>query len=217
MFRRALPVLVLTLGLVGACSASPDTSGPLPGGADLAGSAAEALKDLRSTHFRLGLSGMVPGLPIRSIEGTANRDGTSAGHADVQESAEKFGDVTYTVAGRVATVSGKTAPPRTLAVPAEYDPATLLDPDKGLRRMLLAATGVTTEASEPLDKVDAYRLTGKLAGPVISEVVPGITADVDVKFWVREAGPHDLMRVWMQVPPYKPSEGAVMLELSLSS
>ncbi|QWF79063.1 LppX_LprAFG lipoprotein [Amycolatopsis sp. CA-230715] len=216
MFRRALPVLALTLGLVGACSASPDTSGPLPRGTDLTGSAAEALKNLNGTRFRLGLSGMIPGLPIRSIEGTANRDGTGSGRADVQESAEKFSDVTYTVAGRVATVSGKNAPPRTLAVPAQYDPATLLGPDKGLRRALLAATGVTTEAKEPLNKVDAYRLTGKLAGPVISQLIPGITADVDVKFWVREAEPHDLMRIWMQVPPYKPSEGAVMLELSLS-
>ncbi|GAA1969464.1 LppX_LprAFG lipoprotein [Amycolatopsis minnesotensis] len=216
MLRRALPVLALSLGLLGACSASPDTSGPLPGGTELTGSAAEALKNLRSTHFRLGVSGTIPGLPIRSIEGAANRDGTGAGHADVQESAEKFDDVTYTVASGVAKVSGKTTLPRTLDVPAEYDPATLLDPGKGLRRVLLAATAVTTEASEPLDKVGAYRLTGKLAGPVISGLIPGITADVDVKFWVREAAPHDLMRIWLQVPPYKPSEGAVMLELSLT-
>jgi lipoprotein LprG len=47
-------------------------------------------------------------------------------------------------------------------------------------------------------------------------VVPGIKSDVDVKFWVDQAESHQLMRVWMQVPPSQPNEGAVMLELALS-
>ena len=66
------------------------------------------------------------------------------------------------------------------------------------------------------DLLTIDRVAAKIPKGVISSVVPGIKSDVDVKFWVDQAESHQLMRVWMQVPPSQPNEGAVMLELALS-
>jgi lipoprotein LprG len=65
--------------------------------------------------------------------------------------------------------------------------------------------------------VDTYRVGAKLSKAVISSVVPGIQSDVDIKFWVEKAATRRLMRVWLQIPPAKPNEGAIMLELALSN
>ncbi|WP_158885571.1 LppX_LprAFG lipoprotein [Amycolatopsis anabasis] len=217
--RRILPVVLLILGGLAGCTSSPDTSGPLPDGKGLVTAAAAAVDGLRSARFRFGVSGNIPGLEVREIEGRASRDGgphgVAKGRADVQESTERF-DVDYVLAGDTLYLTSGDGTRERRPVPAEFSPAAVLDPARGLRRLLLGVTGAKTEGREALDKVPAFRVTGKLGKDVISAVVPGIQADVDVKFWVSQAESRDLLRVWMQVPPQQPSEGAIMLELSLS-
>jgi lipoprotein LprG len=181
---------------------------------------AKALAGLRSVRFTLGVSGDVPGLPIRQIAGDATLDGspqgTAKGRADVQESVNRF-QLDYVLEGDKLYVTDKNGKHQEFPAPAVFTPAALLRTGGGLYRLLTKATDMQTEIEEKVNGVDTYRVGAKLSKAVISSVVPGIQSDVDIKFWVEKAATRRLMRVWLQIPPAKPNEGAIMLELALSN
>lgn len=223
MFRRRSALAgLLVLGLLGGCSSSLDTSGPLPDGHGLVTESAQALAGLRSVRFTFNSSGDIPGLPIRTVAGDATLDGgpggSAKGDADMQELANRF-QVTYVLSdGKVyLTPKSANAKAEVIPVPAGFSPASLLEPDGALHRMLTSATAMTTEAKEKLGDTQTYRVAAKLSRAVITSVIPGVHADVDVKFWVQEDAPHELMRMWIQIPPNESEEGAIMLELALSN
>ncbi|WP_298176398.1 LppX_LprAFG lipoprotein [Saccharomonospora sp.] len=219
--RRLAQVLLAALATsasLTACSGNPDNTGPLPEGQRLVDAAAENLRDLTSVAFELDISGAIPGLPVRKIEGVASRtespNGTASGDADMQLETER---VRYEFALdsdvlRLTDSDGETVEK---AMPDTYTPARLLDPEQGMRQLLTEAEGLETETREQLGDVETYRVDGDLSREAISAVVPAVHDDVDVKFWIAD-GTDQLMRIWIQVPPRKENEGAVQVQLVLT-
>lgn len=214
MLRRIAGVLLAATALATGCGPSPDMSG-LPDGARLISAAAADLDQAHAVRFDFDISGTIPGLDVRQVTGQANRDGSASGKADVQESENRF-QTTFAIDGPTLSLTDQHGNWTERPVPAGYDPALVLDASRGLPRLLRKATGLKTEIQEDVQGVQAYRVTGELAGNIVATVVPQIRSDVDVKFWVTESEPRELVRVWMQVPPLQPNEGAVMLQLALS-
>jgi lipoprotein LprG len=217
--RRTAGVVLLILALACGCAASPDTRGPLPDGSMLVTAAAAALEGLRSIQYDFSVSGTIPGLDIREVKGWASRDGgpngSTVGQADMQESTNRF-ELRYEITGNQLLLTDQHGVRTAEPVPAEYSPVALLDPGRGLPKLVRGATGLKTETKEDVKGVQTYRVTGELAKDIVSSVLPGIQSDVDIKFWVTQSEPRNLVRVWMQVPPRQPNEGAVMLELGLT-
>ncbi|WP_236795981.1 LppX_LprAFG lipoprotein [Amycolatopsis sp. GM8] len=218
--RRTAGVFLLILALASGCSSSPDTRGPLPDANQLVSAAASTFAGVRSMKYDFSISGSVPGLDIREVQGWASREGgpagTAVGQADMQESANRF-ELTYEIDGDQLILTDKHGTRTQEPVPAEYNPAKLLAQGQGLSKLLTSATGLKTETKEDVEGVETYRVTGELSREVITSVLPQVWAGVDVKFWVTQAEPRNLVRVWIQVPPRQPNEGAVMLELGLSA
>ncbi|MFI6029942.1 LppX_LprAFG lipoprotein [Amycolatopsis magusensis] len=219
MFSRRLLGLLLLTGLLGGCTVSPDTSGPLPDGGGLVREAAAAVGRLNTVHFKFGISGMLEGLEVLDVEGDADRaggtHGSAHGLAGVQEANDRV-DYQFQLSGDTLTLTDQQGASRTEAPPL-FTPTMLLDASRGLPRLLNGATALETEGKERLGEVHAYRVTGKVPQAVISAVVPSIQTDVDVKFWVEQAETRNLVRVWLQVPPRQANEGAIMLELALTA
>ncbi|GLY68192.1 LppX_LprAFG lipoprotein [Amycolatopsis taiwanensis] len=214
MLRRIAGVLLAAAALATGCGPSPDTSG-LPDGTQLVSAAGASLDQVRTVRFDFDVSGTIPGLDVRAVSGQASRDGSASGKADVQDTVNRF-ETTFAINGPTLYLTDQHGNRTERPVPAGYNPAVVLDPSRGLPRLLTEATGLKTETKEDVQGVQAYRVTGELAGNVVSSVVPQIHSDVDVKFWVTQSEPRELVRVWMQVPPQQPNEGAVMLQLALS-
>ncbi|GHF89032.1 lipoprotein LprG [Amycolatopsis bartoniae] len=217
MLRRTASVLVLILALACGCAASPDTRGPLPAAPELVTAAAGSLGGVTSVQFDFSVSGIVPGLDVREVKGWASRAGgqygSAVGQADMQESTNRF-ELSYEITGDELVLTDQHGAQTREPVPAEYAPAALLS--HGLPKLLTSATGLKTETKEDVKGVQTYRVTAELSKDAVSSVLPQIQSDVDVKFWVTQSEPRTLVRVWMQVPPRQPNEGAVMLELGLS-
>ncbi|WP_410661429.1 LppX_LprAFG lipoprotein [Amycolatopsis sp. lyj-112] len=212
--RRLVPALLLTIGLLGGCAGSP----PLPSAPELVSAAADSLTSLRSVRFTLGVNGVVTGLPVRGLDGEitleGGRDGSAVGKADLQDDFERV-KVEYRLSGEEITLSGPDAE-RVIPASAPYTPRAMLGADGGLRRLLTGATELRGERWERVQDTDSIRISAKVPAAVISGIVPEIKADVFVKLWVSKAEPRQLMRVWLQVPPTRPEEFAVMLELALT-
>ena len=212
-----LAVLVTSAPLAG-CSGNPDNTGPLPKGQQLVDAAAENLRELTNVAFELEISGAVPGLPVREIEGVASRsegpNGSASGEADMQLETERV-RYEFTLSDDVLLLTDSDGETEEQAVPVPYTPARLLDPEHGLRQLLIGAEELETETREQLDDVETYRVHGTLSREAVSAVVPAVQDDVDIKFWVAD-DTEQLMRIWIQVPPRKENEGAVQLQLALT-
>lgn len=215
---RSASLVALVLALVSACSPSPDAR-DLPAANDLVTAAASTLSGLTSIQYDFSLSGNIPGLDVREVKGWAGRAGepygSASGQADMQETTNRF-QLRYQVAGDQLVLTRADGTRTQQPLPAEFVPRTLFDPAHGLPKLLTSATAVKTETKEDVKGTQAYRVTGELSKNLISSVLPQIQSDVDVKFWVTESQPRNLVRVWLQVPPRQPNEGAVMIELALS-
>ncbi len=215
--RLSLVALIGSASL-SACAGNPDNTGPLPEATGLVEEAAENLRELTSVAFEFRVSGEIPGLSVREVEGVADREGgpngTASGEADAQLFTERV-QYSFVLTDDTLTLTDPDGETTQRPAPAEYTPARLLDPEKGLRRLLTEATDLQTETREELDDVETYRVDGELDHRAISALVAGVHDDVDVKFWIAEEGDR-LVRVWVQVPPRKKNEGAVQLELALS-
>ncbi len=208
--RHLLPALLLTIGLIGGCAGSP----PLPSAPELVSAAADSLVSMRSVRFTLGVNGVVSGLPVRGLDGEISLDGGAVGNADLQDDFERV-KVKYRLSGSGITLSGPGVE-RVVPASAPYTPQAMLGADGGLRRLLLGATELRGERWERVQDTDSIRIGAKVPAAVIGGIVPEIRSDVVVKLWISKAEPRRLMRVWVQVPPTKPEEFAVMLELALT-
>jgi len=203
-----LLVLLVTAG----CTGSPDTRGPFPAGSELVRDAATSFAAVRSVHFAAGVNGVLPGFPLRLIEGDATLDGGGAatGTADVQDG-EGHTKYRFTVRdGRVSTEAG------TEPLPEMYAVGAFLGPSAGLKRLLDGVTDAKTEGRENVDGAAALRVGGRVPAAVAHGVLPQVTTDVTVKVWVSADGPRRFARLWVQIPPSDEHLSPVMIELSLT-
>jgi lipoprotein LprG len=66
---------------------------------------------------------------------------------------------------------------------AIYDPLALLNPDKGIAKLLATAADPVTEADEGA----VYRVATSLSQQALAAVVPGVAEGVNGKIWIDKA------------------------------
>jgi lipoprotein LprG len=190
----ALPALLI-IGLT-ACSKKDDTSS-LPDGATLVSESANAMKSVTSSHMVIDVDGSIGTLPIKKAEGDLKRDGDAKGNIQllqfnqlIQLDFVVVGDDVYLkfVTGGWQKSSGGSA-----AFP--YDPSAILDPDRGVAKLLSTATNAKTEGSETIDGHDTYRVAVTFDNTAASVLVPGVPPGVTGKVWIDKQSKHLLKAV----------------------
>jgi lipoprotein LprG len=199
MMRRILLVsLALTAAVATACTSDdqPANGGSLPDGAGLLKDAAASTADIKTAHFTLTVNGTVPDLPVKNAEGDLTREGGEGGGAKGTVSMELLGDLfegEFVLVDKSLYIKGPTGGWNELPasmVTSLYDPAAILDPDRGVAKVLASVQNAKTEGTEDIDGVSTYRVTGRVTKDVIASLVPGVDSDVDITFWVRQDGGH---------------------------
>lgn len=89
-----------------------------------------------------------------------------------------------------------------------YDPSAVLDPSRGIPKLLTSAVSPTAEAEEKVDGKDAYRVRATLGQDDLARIVPGINSDVDGQVWVSKADQR-VLKVKGNVP--KGGKGSVVI------
>jgi len=163
-------------------------------------------------EFAMGQDRATPPAGARDTEpGTdpnSGTEGTGTGDTGTQDTEDaKDTEVTLTDSEDETT---------TASLPERFTPGSLLGRDGGLRALLGDATDLSTESREDIDDVPAYRVSARIPQDKMSELLPGVPGDVAAKFWVSDDADRTLLRVWLQVPPRTPNEGAVLIELGLT-
>lgn len=212
--RASRPVVLVVLAaLLAGCTGTPDRSptpdgrapdAALPSAAELLDRSAEAMRAVSTVHLDLDLDvdASLPSIPVRSASVSVTADGAATGSATVVQDGAPV-ERAFVVTGGgiyVADPAGGFSGPVPLQVAGEaYDPTTLLDPDRGFARILDTATPGATQAREPVDGTDTYRVPATFPAEAAAVVVPGSDAPVDGVVWI-DTSTFRLVRIALAVP-----------------
>jgi lipoprotein LprG len=195
--RTRVPGLLLcAFLLVTACSGG----GSLPAGQELLRQSATAMQAVRSVGFAIRSEGNPP-ISVKSADGRLLRSGDAEGTIQLSQSGQPV-EMAFTLVGDTVYFKGATGRYQRLpkaAVLAVYDPSAILDPRRGVVRLLNTATKPETEEREKVGGQDALRVKATLSKSVVPALVPGVASDVDGQVWIA-ATDHRLLQARMPIP-----------------
>jgi lipoprotein LprG len=205
MVKRLVVLGALGLIAVSGCTSSNSGSNTnnaqLPDGASLLKDAAEASKPINSAHFTMAVTGQVPGLPVQQLDGDLNKAGDAKGTAKLNQFGQVF-QVDFVVAEKTLYIKGVTGAWQKLGNAASvFDTSAILDPDRGIAKLLGGLQQPKTEGTEDVAGAKTYRVAGKLGKDGLGGLLPGVQNDVNGKVWVRQDGNHQPVKANVEVSP----------------
>ena len=216
--RRARPLavagaaLTLLTALLSGCSKEEPTQA-LPDGATLINESATAMREVQSAHVRIEIEGNVSTLPLKRAEGDLLRNGDAKGTLQLSQLGNLI-EYEFVVFGESIYLKGVTGGwqqlPASMAATI-YDPSAILDPERGIVKILATSTEPVTEAQETVNGVDTYRVAVKMDNLAAASLVPGMPPGVTGKLWVDAKTKH-LVKAVLTVPGNPP--GTVNLDVS---
>ncbi|HEX6869484.1 MAG TPA: LppX_LprAFG lipoprotein [Micromonosporaceae bacterium] len=199
--RALIALFALLLVGLSACTKNGSSTEDLPAGATLIAESAAAMQGVQSAHVRIDTEGEVSSLPMRRAEGDLLKSGDAKGSVLLSQ----FGaliEYEFVVLGDSIYLKGVTGGWQQLPASVAstvYDPSAILDPDRGIAKVLSSASDPTTEAKEQVDGKDAYRVKVALEGSAVSSLVPGVGNGITGTLWLDATTKH-LIKAVLSVP-----------------
>jgi lipoprotein LprG len=190
--RTLLTAMALSAAIVTGCSSSGDAS--LPDAGALLKDSAQAAGGVTSTHFTLKVNGTVPGLSVHSLDGDLTKaNGGGAKGTGTLELMGQVVDAQFVLVDGSLYIKGPTGGfqkiPAVLSS-SIYDPSAILDPQRGIPKVLSSVQGAKTDGKEDVDGTPTYRVTGTVPKDALAALVPGVSSDANATFWLRQDGGH---------------------------
>lgn len=209
--RRLLFGLGLLAALVAGCTSGGGSgSTNLPAASTLLAHSGASMRSVTSVHFVITVNGTLAGVPIQNAEGDLNAQGQAKGSAKISELGQLVQadfvlvNSTFYIKG---PTGGYTKVPAALAGNL-FDPTAILDPNRGIAKVLTSVQGGTTQARETVDGVDSYRIGGKVSKDVVSSLLPGLDSDVTATLWVAADSKNLPVKAEFAVPGNGGAQGA---------
>jgi lipoprotein LprG len=197
---RSLVGFPLLVGLLVAAGCSGGGSAKGPPGGRLLSQSADVMQGVTSLSLALRTAGDV-GVNVRSVDADLLRSGDSQGSVRVSELGVPV-QFDFVVIGKTVHLKGLTGgwQRQPLAqVAGIYDPSAVLDPNRGIVKLLRTATGASTRGRERIAGQDAYRVHATLDRDAVARLVPGLAAATPADIWVAANG-HRLLKALLTVP-----------------
>lgn len=143
------------------------------------------MASVTSAAFTLSVEGQVPTLTVQSAEGVLNAQGDAQGSAKIVQFGQLV-EVEFVLSGGELYLKGVTGGftqvPAALAG-SVYDPSAILDPDRGVAKVLSSVQNPTITGSEG----ENWVISGSVPAAVAAGLVPGISGDVTGLFTIEKA------------------------------
>jgi lipoprotein LprG len=202
--------LLSLLALLAGCSGGGGGSSNLPAASSLLSASGTAMRQVTSVHFSITVNGTLPGVPIQNADGDLNAQGQAKGSAKISELGE-FLQVDFVLVNKTFYLKGATGGYQ--KVPAAiagglFDPAAILDPNRGVAKLLTSVQNASTQDQESVNGTNCYKITGKVDKATVAAIVPGVDNDVTATIWVASSGQHLPVKAEFDVPGQGGSQGA---------
>lgn len=186
--------LAAVLVALAGCTGKPDHKGggaasadaDLPVAEELLKASSAAMAEIKTAKFLITADGTIAGVALKRADGVLTKEGSAQGTAQVEQMGTTA-DLAFTVVGQTMWLKGPTGGyqqiPLALAA-SVYDPSAILDPSRGIAKVIGTATEGKTEAADTVDGQGAYRVSAKFPAENLSKVVPGVTGSVPGRLWI---------------------------------
>lgn len=187
----ALAALALTLT---GCTSTADDDKPsapadLPAAQTLLADGAKAMAEVKSAHFVIDVNGKISGLTLKRAEGDLTQEGSAQGTATI----EQFGsalEAKFVIVGSSLWLQGPTGGYQQLPLAAAatvYDPSAILDPDRGVAKLLSSVKNATTVGKETVDGKETYKVQVEPDPVALAALIPGVGTGVTGHVWLDAA------------------------------
>jgi lipoprotein LprG len=216
-------LLAVVLVGVGGCSSGSEKDGPggnkssaaLPAGPDTLRKSSEAMRSLTSVGFVIATEGTAQ-LLVKGGDVKLLKSGDAQGSLQIQQLGMAF-DTQFVLLGETLYFKGltgsgyqKTDKER---IAAYYDPSAVLDPERGISKLLTVVQNPQVEAREKVNGEDAYRVKGTLPKDAAHTLVPGVQQALAGQLWIA-ADDHRLLKVRAQLPAADGKAGAATVNFT---
>jgi lipoprotein LprG len=187
--RRVVVGMLLAVGLAAGCSSGGEDTAGLPDAAQVLKDAAAASGAISSAHFSLKVNGTVPAIPVQEAEGDLTKEGSAKGTVKLTLMGNLF-DGEFVLVDGGLFIKGPTGGWQQLPAALTsslYDPSAILDPQRGVAKVLSGLKDPVTEAREDVAGESTLRVVGTASQQDVSSLVPGVSGDARVTVWVSEA------------------------------
>jgi len=193
MLRRIGLLMLAAVALLAAgCTGEEDKpNGPLPDAQGLLEDAAEAAAKITSTHFVVKVTGTVPGMAVKSIDGDLSTEGKSVAAKGTGlitafggQSEVKFVLVDGTL--HLDLGGGQFTKLPESQAKTIYDFSAVLDADRGVAKLISSIKDAKTVGKADVGGESTYKIDGTATKDVVAGLVPGAKDDVKVSLWVTE-------------------------------
>jgi lipoprotein LprG len=185
---RPLLASVAAVLLVPACSGGGGEGADLPDGPALLTRSAEAMRSVKSTAFTIETEGTPP-VPVKHADGRLTAEGDADGTIQL-DVLGNLQELSFVIKGETVHFKGPTGGFQKMTraeLATVYDPSAILDPEKGVARLLAGATDARTEGEEAVAGAAAYRVAATLSQESLTTLVPGVQQGVNGTLWIDKA------------------------------
>ncbi len=199
--RLLAALLAVAAVLLSGCTGP--AAADLPPAPELLTRSADAMRQVKSVALDIQVDPALFAIPVRAASGSLTAGGDATGKATLAQGAGAPVEFTFLVTGGQLYLKGPTGgfnPPIPVSVASRiYDPTAVLDPERGVARLLATATPGATAAKESVDGVEAYKVPAHFEPQAVGALVPGVVAALDGVIWI-DAATSRLVRADLQVP-----------------
>ncbi|GAA1634655.1 LppX_LprAFG lipoprotein [Saccharothrix algeriensis] len=221
MFRTshalaALAALALTLTGCTSTADDPTTPADLPAAQTLLTEGAAAMTAVKSAHFVIDVTGKISGVPLKRAEGDLTQEGSAKGTATIETLGTAV-EANFVIVGDKAYLQGATGGYQQFPLTAAaqlYDPSAILDPNRGVAKLLTTIKSATTKAKETVDGRETYKIEVEPDAVALAALVPGVGAGVTGFLWL-DASTKQLVKGEFTVPA-KGSDPAGVVAVTFS-
>jgi lipoprotein LprG len=200
----AVASLVLLVGVLAGCHKSGSTttaaaSSSLPAANTLISQAETAMGSVQTVSFTLKVDGTISGIPVSSANGVLTHAGDAKGSATISELGATIQAEFVIVDGSFylkAVTGGFQKLPLSSATQV-YDPSAILDPNRGISKLLASSTNAKTVGSTTIDGKTAYQVQLTPNAAAVDSLIPGAGANTTGSIWIDKASGHVVKGVFM--------------------
>jgi lipoprotein LprG len=214
MRTRVLVLLCAALVVVAGCTGASDTAATTTtqGAQQLLARSAASMGGVTSVQFTLTVAGNLSSVPVHNASGSLNKAGDAKGNAQITEFGQLV-QVDFVLVGDTFYLKGPTGKyqklPASLAE-SLFDPTAILDPNRGVAHVLASVQNPQPQGAETVNGVTATKITGKVGSKVASQLVPGISTDVNATLWLANDDKALPVKAEFVVPTTGGSSGATV-------
>jgi len=199
----AIASIALITGALGAChksstSTSTADSGPLPAATDLITQASTAMSTVQTVHFTIAIDGTIAGLAVHKADGVLTHAGEAKGSATITYLGATI-QADFVVVGDSFYLKALTGGYQKLPLSSAssiYDPSAILDPNRGIPKLLSTATNPKTVGATTIDGKTAYQVSLTPNPDAVKSLIPGAGDGTTGSIWIDKASGHVVKAVF---------------------